>query len=759
MKVMNKTSCLSALYSAKGYEVKEISGCLLVGFKPGSVSFIVKEVWNASPLTEKDAEDLYEELQQIGVFYACRYFRVVAYGGYLAEALSFELHGLAVSDEAYLKSLASGKHIELFSHNERAYRAVEEGFRKHRIGAVVQATGTGKSFLIARYIVAHPDDRILVVAPTVTILDEIRTATGGATFNVVYYTFQALVRMDPTYRGAVRADAILIDEFHHFGAEIWGEAVREIMVANREARVLGTSATPVRPEGMIDTVDMYFEGNLFYELSLPEAWYYGILPVPVLVQSAYGMNGQLDKLQKILDASECSSNRRARIQQKLDAARLDFRVSLGASRLIRQFLPRSVRKLLVFCQDKDDLKQMIPEVTGWLEEAGRRCRIFEIHTDKSERENCRTLQAFREESEDLHVLFSINMLIEGLHVEGVDAALFLRRTESYVVTLQQLGRCLKAGSTTRPVILDFVNNLSGKSVYNALARDLEQLSISRCPKGFRGIADFQLTGFFSDIRKRVSEILAELEPWEIMYERLLEYKAFKQEWPLVAEGKLGVWCNTQRISRKQGTLSEERMARLNAIGFEWEQHDARWREKFQLLKTFYEKEGRWPKRGEGALAGWCNTQRQARKNGTLIKERICRLDAIGFIWEYDLEEEWQKNYKDLENFYSRYARWPKSSEGNLGAWCATQRKMRRRGLLSDKRQTALDRLGFVWSAEDVWMNNLRRLKSFYEIYRRWPTSREGPLGNWYEVQRKLYRNGKLAEKRKRQWEEIRKKRI
>lgn len=759
MEIMDKTSRLAALYAANRYEVKEVSGCLLVGFKPGLISFIVKEVWNTSPLTEKDAEDLYEELQQIGVFYTCRYFRVVAHGGYFAEALSFELHGLAVSDEAYLKSLASGRHIELFSHNECAYRAIEDGFRKHRIGAVVQATGTGKSFLIARYVVAHPDDRILVVAPTITILDEIRAAVRKKASYVIYYTFQALVRMDSTDRRALRADVVLIDEFHHFGAEAWGEAVREIMTANPEARVLGTSATPVRPEGMIDTVDMYFEGNLFYELSLPKAWYYGILPVPVLVQSAYGMNSQLDKLQKKLDASECSANHRKRIQRQLDAARLDFRVSLGASRLIRQFLPRSVRKLLVFCQDKDDLKQMIPEVTGWLEEAGMRCRIFEIHNDKNERENFRTLQAFREESDGLHVLFSINMLIEGLHVEGVDAALFLRRTESYVVTLQQLGRCLKAGSTTRPVILDFVNNLSGKSVYNALARDLEQLSISRCPKGFRGISDFQVTGFFSDIRKRVNEILAELEPWEIMYERLLEYRAFKHDWPLVAEGKLGVWCNTQRVFRKQRTLSEERMARLDAIGFEWEQHDSRWRKKLQLLKTFYEKEGRWPKRGEGALASWCNTQRQARKKGTLINDRIRHLDAIGFVWEYDWEEEWQKNYNELENFYSRYTRWPKASEGNLGAWCATQRKMRRRGLLSDQRQAALNKLGFVWSGEDVWMNNLHRLKSFYEIYRRWPTSREGTLGNWYELQRKLYRNGKLAEKRRQQWKEIEEKGI
>lgn len=75
---------------------------------------------------------------------------------------------------------------------------------------------------------------------------------------------------------------------------------------------------------MIDTVDLYFEGNLFYELTLPQAWYYGILPVPVLVQSAYGLDGELNRLQRKLDRSGCSDRHRRKIQKKLDAARIDF---------------------------------------------------------------------------------------------------------------------------------------------------------------------------------------------------------------------------------------------------------------------------------------------------------------------------------------------------------------------------------------------------------------------------------------------------
>lgn len=771
---------LNALYQANDYHVKESSGCLLVGFKPGSVSFIVKEIRNARPLGEAEAEALYKELQAAGRPYGCRHYRVVAYGGYTAGALAFELHGLTVCDSRYVESLALGRHVELFAHNEAAYRAIESGFETHRIGAVVQATGTGKSFLLARYIASHRGERILVIAPNVTILNEIRRAAGRGELSgeegkgeeekgevakkkaadgagcVLYRTFQSLARgRSSGGKGWIpQADHILIDEFHHSGAEVWGEALQEVIEANPSARVLGTSATPVRPEGMIDTVDVYFEGNLFYELTLPQAWHYGILPVPLLVQSAYGLTGELDKLQQVLDRSECTAGRRNRIQQKLDAARVDFSGSLGASELIRRFLPSDVRKLLVFCRDKADLKQMLPQVMEWLREAGRQAEAFEIHNDQRERENSRVLEAFRKEGDKLHVLFSINMLIEGLHVEGVDAAMFLRRTESYVVTLQQLGRCLKAGSGRRPVILDFVNNLSGRSVYDVLGCDLERMSVLRSPHGFEGVSDFRVTGFFADIRRRVEEILADLEPWQVMYERLLEYRLTQNDWPSATEGKLGLWCHTQRMSKKRGILPQERQEQLDAIGFAWEQQDSYWSLQYEELKAFYAREGRWPKRGDGALGTWCNTQRQARKRGRLTKERIRRLDALGFIWDYDLDEQWHRQYVLLEVFVTSHGRFPKATEGTLGNWCVTQRKRRRLGELEGERVKLLEALGFPWSAENVWTENFNRLKAFHAAEARWPSSREGRLGSWCFVQKRLYRQGKLSAERVKKLQEI-----
>lgn len=117
--------------------------------------------------------------------------------------------------------------------------------------------------------------------------------------------------------------------------------------------------------------------------------------------------------------------------------------------------------------------------------------------------------------------------------------------------------------------------------------------------------------------------------------------------------------------------------------------------------------------GDGALATWCYTQRERRKKGRLSKERIRVLDEIGFVWSQDLNGGWMKNYEALKIFLDKQQRFPKSAEGCLGEWCSTQRKMRKQGKLSPDRQTLLDRIGFVWSVEQVWRSYLEQLHQFH----------------------------------------------
>ena len=64
-----------------------------------------------------------------------------------------------------------------------------------------------------------------------------------------------------------------------------------------------------------------------------------------------------------------------------------------------------------------------------------------------------------DESEHLKLLFCIDMLNEGIHVDGVSGVILLRPTISPIIYKQQIGRALAAGAKKDAVIIDVVLNI------------------------------------------------------------------------------------------------------------------------------------------------------------------------------------------------------------------------------------------------------------------------------------------------------------
>ena len=128
--------------------------------------------------------------------------------------------------------------------------------------------------------------------------------------------------------------------------------------------------------------------------------------------------------------------------------------------------------------------------------------------------------------------------------------------------------------------------------------------------------------------------------WDEMYDRLLAFEkkhdhcTVPQEYP--DDPKLGSWVGKQRQMRRRGNLSKERIALLDKLGFIWNPRDALWDEMYERLCAFRKQHGHcnvprsYP--GKPRLGPWISTQRIRRKQGTIFKNRIARLDAIGFQW-------------------------------------------------------------------------------------------------------------------------------
>ena len=59
-------------------------------------------------------------------------------------------------------------------------------------------------------------------------------------------------------------------------------------------------------------------------------------------------------------------------------------------------------------------------------------------------------------------------------------------------------------------------------------------------------------------------------PWETRFDELVQYKAKHGDCDVpTKQGKLGTWVGTQRGAYRDDTLAQDRIDRLNSIGFKW----------------------------------------------------------------------------------------------------------------------------------------------------------------------------------------------
>jgi len=101
---------------------------------------------------------------------------------------------------------------------------------------------------------------------------------------------------------------------------------------------------------------------------------------------------------------------------------------------------------------------------------------------------------------------------------------------------------------------------------------------------------------------------------------------------------LGAWTSTQRAAKKRKKLSKDRIEKLDAINFVWNPSEYEWNNNYEaLIKFLDENDGAYPSKesenlNQKKLGAWANTQRSAKKGKKLSKDRLEKLNSIGFRW-------------------------------------------------------------------------------------------------------------------------------
>ena len=139
--------------------------------------------------------------------------------------------------------------------------------------------------------------------------------------------------------------------------------------------------------------------------------------------------------------------------------------------------------------------------------------------------------------------------------------------------------------------------------------------------------------------------------WDQWYGRLKAYKDRMGDCRVPAqytalEGyHLGQWVSVQRLSR---ALSDERKARLNALGFDWSPHGTAWEEGLERFRAFVDEYKHCDvppqyKSPDGYKLGRWVIRRRFRKD-TLTREQIGMLDALGFDW-VPITTQWEEGFR------------------------------------------------------------------------------------------------------------------
>ena len=680
--------------------------------------------------------------------------------------------------------------MELFEHNRIAYESAAKMLEERGRAAVIHPTGTGKSFIAFRLCEEHPSSRICWLSPSEYIYrtqaDNLVHAGGKVPENVLFYTYARLMLLSDGALKAIRPEYIVLDEFHRCGAEMWGQGVRRLLELFPKAKVLGLSATNIRYlDNCRDMADELFGGNVASRMTLGEAIALGILGAPRYVLSAY----RLDKdLRKYARKVRTAKNKvvREEAEKYYEALRRTLEKADGLDKVFEKNIPDRTGKYIVFCSDYEHLTEMTEKVPEWFGRIDKEPHIYKAYSEDPE--TSKAFAAFKaDESEHLKLLFCIDMLNEGVHVEGVSGVILLRPTVSPIIYKQQIGRALSAGRKKQTAIFDVVMNI--ENLYG-IGTIEEEMQTAVSDYRARGLGDrivserFEVVDEIGDCRALFSKLDATLgASWEKMYEQAKGYYEAHGdlEVPLhykTEEGySLGSWLFTQRKVRageEYGVLSEEQVKRLDEIGMIWSGYrDLIWERYFAAAKAYREKYGdlKVPAgyRTETGLklGSWLSNLRTYRKSGLrknyLTEERISVLDGLGMEWSVP-DYLFERNYAAALEYWKEHGNLDVpagqvSGDGvRLGNWIQKLRRIRKgagEGRLTEEQVKRLDEIGMEWSDkyERLWEKGYREAERYYaangdlKVPTGYVTDTGYKLGNWISDQRE---NKKLnAERRAR----------
>ena len=387
------------------------------------------------------------------------------------------------------------KKLNLMAHNQKAIDEIKiylhDGFNKIIYTA---GTGCGKSWVFMGTVYALKEMRayidklkVLYVMPKHVIKENVEgyqdyqelsdaCTVDFATFNY-FKTFEKGMKKISDY------DLVVIDECHHLGADLYGQNLVKCM-DNTDCHTifLGLTATPFRDTDKVD-VSIYFDGYVS-GISVFDAIRQDLMPT---------FNYHIclpDKDPKQLE-TEYENQVRA-VVDYMDSAEAVYDIVSKYDR----------KKWICFFNSAKDIENAMDSIK----------EIFDGYKISILLSSLRNLKEVMDDikNNERVVVLSINILLEGVHLDDIHGIILYRNVGSTIAFQQMLGRTCSIGNKIEPVIID-TSQSARKILLKLLAETRVNGSGKISPGGSSG-KEIMRVGIGDVIEYDISNILKLCDP-------------------------------------------------------------------------------------------------------------------------------------------------------------------------------------------------------------------------------------------------------
>ena len=383
--------------------------------------------------------------------------------------------------------------LELRKHNRKAVDEIKAKIAEgiHKI-IYVAGTGCGKTWVfmgimneIAEVIPELVRPKALYIMPKHVIRENVEGYREFAElgFDVDFATYNYFSTHEKSVNRFKKYDLIVIDECHHLGGDLYG---RNILAAMEESDrlFLGLTATPFRSCDKVNVED-FFESSV-YGPSVWDAIRMGLMP-PFRYHICLPEK----------DTKEIEKEYNYKYK-----AVVDLNDSVDVVSDIVKTYDRD--KWICFFPDIKSLnaaKQQVSEIFKGYD-------LFVLFA---------SLKNLKEVVEGVKkakkaVILSVDILLEGVHLDGITGIILYRNVMSTNAYQQMLGRTCSIGNTVEPVIVD--TSQSARKILAALVRENREGSDSGEDGGNnrKKPKDILKVGIGSKLEYDINEVLKMLDP-------------------------------------------------------------------------------------------------------------------------------------------------------------------------------------------------------------------------------------------------------